>query len=104
MSKPSAVRVSWPLQKERASEAFHTRSSVHRAVAIAAAGVLLEVGGKLYAERQLIGRRHAVVVVVGVERLEVVAVTRGVAPLCVGNESQAQVALLERQLQIVAKY
>ena len=82
----------------------HEVVGIHRAVAIAAAGVLLEVGGKLNAERQLIGKCHAVVVVVGVERLEVVAVACRVAPLCVGYESQTQVALLERQLQIVAKY
>ena len=47
---------------------------VHRLVAIATTRVLLEVGSQLDAERQLVGKRHAVVVVVGVERLEVVAV------------------------------
>ena len=82
----------------------HEVVGIHRAVAIAAAGVLLEVGGKLNAERQLIGKRHAVVVVVGVKRLEVVTIACRVAPLCIGNESQTQVALLERQLQVVAKY
>lgn len=82
----------------------HKVVGIHRAFAIAAAGVLLEVGGKLNAERQLIGKRHAVVVVVGIKRLEIVAVACRVAPLCIGNKSQTQVALLERQLQIVAQY
>ena len=82
----------------------HEVVGVHRAVAIATTGVLLEVGGKLNAERQLIGKRHAIVVVVGIKRLEVVAIACRVAPLCVGNKSQTQVALLERQLQIVAQY
>ena len=67
---------------------------VHRLIAIATAGVLLEVGGKLNAERQLIGKRHAVVVVVGIERLEVVTIACRVAPLCIGYKSQTQVALL----------